>query len=353
MPAIAKPAFLNGLMLSQADLIKRLDPKGNVADIAEILNETNEILTDVVFKEGNLPTGDQQTVRTSDPEVYFKQLGRGVKPSKTEVAHVTETCAMMQAEFKLDVDTSNLNGSSAEFRSSEEKSFIEAMGKSFAHELIYGDRTNAQEGFNGLATRYSHLDASVDASAKNVLNGGATAKAKNVTSIYIVGWGDNVYCPYPLGSKLGLQTIDMGRQLMKDDLGYDNDYFVTLYKWQVGLMVRDWRYCARICNIDLNDLSLGQGIGAGNIQTGGTTNLILKLKEALTKIPKSGKSNLAIYMNSDTFAGLNTLAERMNSNVIKYDTKTNEFGVQSAWTSFMGIPLRQCDQISSDESIVK
>ena len=48
MPAIAKPAFLNGLMLSQADLIKRLDPKGNVADIAEILNDKD---SDITFDE--------------------------------------------------------------------------------------------------------------------------------------------------------------------------------------------------------------------------------------------------------------------------------------------------------------
>lgn len=353
MPAIAKPAITGGLMLSQADLIKRLDPQGNLADIAEVLNETNEVVSDVVFKEGNLPTGDQQTVRIGLPEVYWRQLGRGVPISKSEVAHVTETCAMMSAQSRLDVETAKLNGLTAQFRASEEKPFIEAMGQAFAKELFYGDRKNAQEGFSGLAVRYSSLNTAVDKSAKNVINCGATASSKKRSSIYIVGWGDNIYCPYPKGSTVGLESKDLGEQLVDDEYGNKYLAYVNMYNWNVGLMVRDWRYAVRLCNIDVDQLIAGKGIGAGDIQQADTMNLILQLKMALTKIPKTGKANVAIYMNSDVFNGLNILAERMNSPVIKYDTKSNEFGVQNAWTSFMGVPLKQCDEISNTETLVK
>ena len=41
--------------LTLADWAKRLDPNGTVPIIAELLSQTNEVLEDAVFKEGNLP----------------------------------------------------------------------------------------------------------------------------------------------------------------------------------------------------------------------------------------------------------------------------------------------------------
>lgn len=338
----------NQVQLSQAELLKRLDPNGNVADIAEILNETNEVLTDVVFKEGNLPNGHQATVRTGMPDIYWRQMGRGVPPSKSAVANITETCAMMAAMSKLDVKTAELNGNTAQYRTSESKPFIEAMGQAFARELFYGDKKKAEEGFTGIAQRYSSLTAD---NAKNIIDCGATSKSKKVTSIYIVGWGDNVFGLYPKGSKVGLETKDKGAILTNDEFGNEYEAYVTMYSWQVGLMVRDWRYIVRLANIDVDDLFNGTGMGSGDLKTG--NNILTMLDLALTKIPKSNTGHLAMYMNSDVFAGLNVTAKRCNADVIAINTKSNEFGVQNAWGSYMGVPMRQCDQIVNTETLVK
>ena len=72
-----------------------------------------------------------------------------------------------------------------------------------------------------------------------------------------------------------------------------------------------------------------------------------------SKIPKSNTGHLAMYMNSDVFAGLNVTAKRCNADVIAINTKSNEFGVQNAWGSYMGVPMRQCDQIVNTETLVK
>ena len=50
-------ATLSSTVLTLADWAKRLDPDGKTAKTVEILDQTNEILTDMLFKEGNLPTG--------------------------------------------------------------------------------------------------------------------------------------------------------------------------------------------------------------------------------------------------------------------------------------------------------
>ena len=51
-----------------ADAAKRLDPDGSIASVAEILNQKNEILDDMMWIEGNMPTGHRGTVRTGLPE---------------------------------------------------------------------------------------------------------------------------------------------------------------------------------------------------------------------------------------------------------------------------------------------
>lgn len=346
MAAINVPAVAPTYRLSQAELLKRLDPQGNTAEIAEVLNESNEIIQDVPFKEGNLPTGDQQTIRTGLPEVYWRQLNRGVPASHSTVATVNETCAIMSARSEVDEKVINLNGKQAEFRMQEEKPFIESMGQKFANTLFYGDATKTSEGFTGFATRYSAKSGV--ANAKNVIDCGGTGD--KLTSIWLIGWGDNIYCPYPKGSKVGIETQDMGKQYVTDDQGNRFLAYCTDYSWNVGLMVRDWRYAVRLCNINPDELINGTGMGKGDVKTG--NNLITQLSMALGLIPRSGKVQLKLYCNGDVQAGLNAVAARTHSNVIKYMDATREFGAPEAWSSFLGVPLRRVDEIKNGETKV-
>ena len=52
-------ATLSSSNLTLADWAKRSDPDGRVPIVAELLSQSNEILDDCVFKEGNLPTGER------------------------------------------------------------------------------------------------------------------------------------------------------------------------------------------------------------------------------------------------------------------------------------------------------
>jgi hypothetical protein len=57
-------AVLQANALTLADHAKRVDPDGKIPKIVEMLSQTNEILDDMAFVEGNLPTGHQCTIRT-------------------------------------------------------------------------------------------------------------------------------------------------------------------------------------------------------------------------------------------------------------------------------------------------
>jgi len=94
--------------LTLADWAKRTDPDGRVPIIAELLSQSNEILEDCVFKEGNLPTGERVVVRTGLPAVYWRALNAGIPSSKSTTAQVDEAAGILEARSEVDKDLAML-----------------------------------------------------------------------------------------------------------------------------------------------------------------------------------------------------------------------------------------------------
>ena len=90
-------ATLSTSLLTMYDWAKRVDPDGKVSDIAELLSETNDIWSDVVMKEGNLPTGDQVTIRTGLPTAYYRMINAGTPATHSTTAQITEQAAILEA----------------------------------------------------------------------------------------------------------------------------------------------------------------------------------------------------------------------------------------------------------------
>ena len=158
-------ATLASGFLTFADWAKRLDPEGKIeTNIAEILNQTNEILDDAVFVEGNLPTGHRVTIRTGLPSVYWRSVNQGVPRSKSTSVQVDESCGMLEAYSAVDKDLAELNGNTADFRWSEDQPFLESMAQTQAQTLFYGNPGTDPRQYLGLATRYGTISGSNDAS---------------------------------------------------------------------------------------------------------------------------------------------------------------------------------------------
>ena len=95
--------------LTLADWAKRLDPNGKVDAIVELLSQTNEVLDDMLWREGNLPTGHRLTVRTGLPTVAWRLLNQGVQPSKSSTAQIDEACGIMEAWSEVDEEVAKEN----------------------------------------------------------------------------------------------------------------------------------------------------------------------------------------------------------------------------------------------------
>ena len=339
-------ATLSNSNLTLADWAKRTDPDGRIPVIAELLSQSNEILEDCVFKEGNLPTGERVVIRTGLPTVYWRALNQGIPNSKSVTAQVDEACGMLEARSEVDKDLAMLNGNTAQFRLSEDTAFLEAMNQTMASTLFYGNPGTDPKQFLGLAPRYSALTGSNN--AQNVITAGGSDATSN-TSVYLVVWGDNtVYCPFPKGSKAGLMHEDLGEQTVYNSDGTRLQAYATRYQWKNGLVVKDWRYVARICNIDTDDLIAQTTTQAATASTA----LIKLMSRALYRIPNMAMGRAAFYMNRTVHSGLAIAALDKSQAVLKINDGLSQFGMPYSWLSFQGVPLRRTDVIVNTEGVV-
>lgn len=332
-------ATLSNGVLTLADHAKRLDPDGKIATVAELLSQTNEILEDAVFMEGNLPTGHRVVIRTGLPTVYWRAINQGVPLSKSTTAQVDEACGMLEAYSEVDKDLAELNGNTSSFRLSEDQAFLEAMNQAQAQTMFYGNPGSDPKQYLGLASRYSAISGA--GNAANVIDAGGTGSDN--TSIYLVVWGENtVFCPFPKGSKAGLIHNDLGLDTVLDASGGRYQAFRTHYQWKNGLVVKDWRYVVRIANIDVSNL----------VSESSAADLIKLMSRALDRIPNFGMGRAAFYMNRTVYSMLRIQALAKSQQVLAVDKGLNQFGTAASWTSFQGVPLRKVDQILNTEARV-
>jgi hypothetical protein len=115
-----------------ADWATRVDPEGKIPVIVELLAQKNEVIPDMHWQEGNLPTGHRIIQRTGLPTVMARSLNQGIPPSKSTTTQVDEATASLEGFLEIDKDVAELNGEEAAFRMSEADAFIEGMNQGFA-----------------------------------------------------------------------------------------------------------------------------------------------------------------------------------------------------------------------------
>lgn len=319
--------------LTLADWGKRVDGNGKIDKIIELLGQTNPILDDMLFVEGNLPTGHKTTVRSGLPTATWRLLNYGVQPSKSTTVQVTDAAGMLEAYAEIDKSLADLNGNTNEFRLSEDRAFIEAMNQQMAQTLFYGDTSVNPQQFMGLSSRYSTKAAG---NAQNIIDAGGTGTDN--TSIWLVVWGENtVHGIFPKGQKAGLQHQDLGEQTLIDANGGKYQGYRSHYKWDNGLTLRDWRYVVRIANIDVSDLSVA----------GSAANIVTLMIKALHRIPNRGMGKPVFYMNRTVGQALDLQSLDKASLAISVKETEGEW-----WTAFRGVPIRETDAILETEARV-
>lgn len=324
-------ATLSTIHPTLLDVTKRLDPSGKIDAVAEILAETNEILDDMVWIEGNLPTGHRSTIRTGLPTPTWRKLYGGVQPTKSETAQVTDTCGMLEAYAEVDKALADLNGNTAAFRLSEERAHIQGLSHEVADTIFVGDETTEPEAFTGLHPRFNSKAAT---NGENIFQTDGTV-AHLDRSLWLVVWGANtVHGIYPKGSKAGLSVTDKGQVTIEsiDGSGGRMEAYRTHYRWDCGLCVRDWRYIVRI-DYDESDV----------VKSGATgIDFLYQMGKALRYVPSLNAGRPVFYADRTT---LDLIEWQANANgTLAFRNHEDAHGKR--FSMFRGVPVKRCDAIS-------
>ena len=318
------------------DVMAATNEDSSIAALAEILNETNEVLDDWTMMEGNLATGHRSSVRSGIPKPTWRQLYGFVQPTKSQRATVIDTCGMLEAFSEIDVAEAELNDNSVEFRLSEDLAHIEGMSQEASAMLFYGNEAVDPAKFTGLASRYS--DLSSENGQDNIIDAGGVGTDN--ASIWLVGWGPrSCFGIYPKGSKAGLQMKDFGERVIQDQSGGRMVALQTHYRWDLGLALRDWRYVVRIANIDRSALTPDAASGA---------NLPQLMFEATERVPNLSGARFSFYMDRK----LRTKLRQQVASGVTNSTLTTEQVGGVRITTFDEIPVRRCDALAVDEARV-
>ena len=334
-------ATIGANALTLADFAKRLDPDGKVPTIVELLSQSNALLSDMKWQEGNLPTGHRVTVRTGLPTVAWRLLNNGIQPSKSTTAQIDEQCGMLEAWSEVDKDLAMLNGNTAAFRLSEAQAFIEAMNQEMAQTVFYGNSGLSPEEFTGLAVRYSSLSLATAQTAQNVLTAGGSQSDNS--SIWLIVWGpQTIHGIFPKGSKAGLIHEDLGEVTVETTAGVGGARmraYQDHWQWKCGIAVKDWRYAVRIPNIDISNL----------VSKSSAADLIELMIKAIHRIPMLSMGTPVFYMNRSVFQMLDI---QRRDDVITGGglTYQNDEGILKP--SFRGIPIRITDALVETEAVV-
>ena len=329
-------ATLGSSFLDLIDLFKRQDDTLEIATIIELLAETNAMLDDAITMEANMGTKHRTTVRTGLPSVTWGQLYQGIAQSKSTTAQVDDATGMLEGLSTVDKRLLDLSGNPGALRLSEAQSFLEALSQEMAATLIYGDVSTAPEEFTGFAPRFNSLTAP---NGGQIVDGGGTGSDN--TSVWFNTWGDRqTHMIYPQGTQAGIAREDKGEQRVLD--GSSNAYYVMeeLFRWHNGLTVRDWRYVARVANIDVSNLDAG------------SVDIYALMRQAFWRLKSHRVSGgrMAIYctasvleaLDADTTPTTGTSASFVRLRPMEVDGREV--------MGYRGIPVRQTDAILETEA---
>lgn len=328
-------SVLNTAYPTLRDVMSQMEPGGKLADIAEVLSETNPILDDWVMLEGNLTTGHMSTVRTGLPEPALSAMYKYIPVTRGKQAQVTDTCAILEDFAEVDVKEAEMSGNVAKFRLGNARAHMQGMSHKAANLLFYGNEATTPESFTGFAPRFS--DKTAENGENIVLAGGVSPDNADNASIWLVRWGpDSCFGIYPKGTKAGLYHEDLGIETATDSSGHLLRVYRDHFRWNLGLHVKNWK---NIVRIQYNDEDLVKDAATG-------PDLIDMMTDAVDRLD-SHTGNLAFYCNrrAGSFLSRQVRNSTKNSTLHRDTYKGRERVLM-----FDGIPVRMTDALLRTEA---
>jgi hypothetical protein len=343
-------ATIGASYLNLIDMM-RAEGEGATAEVAEVLNRLSPVVRNAFTVEANRGTSHIHSIRTGLPAVTWGRLYQGIPQSKSGRASVTDTTGFVEGLSTVDQRLLEIAKNPAALRMAEGESFLESMRQEVETGVFYHDVLTTPEKFKGLTARYNTL--TTGNSAGNIVDAGGTGSDN--TSVWIVTWSENAtHLIHPSGTKAGIDRQDKGDQRVLDANGAAYYVKEELFRWHIGLAVRDWRLNARVANIDVSDLIAG------------TVDIYKYLRQAFYKLPAVYATNMrdmtgginenasvegrtVIYMNRTVLQSLDAAGTNASNGALMLKPMELEGRVVQ---SYRGIPIEPTDALLNTETRV-
>lgn len=323
--------------LTLADYTKQVANGTVVADIAEIMSQSSDLIKDAHVMEANDGTSHKSVIRHGLPKGTFRKLYQFVPTEKSTTEQVVDKTGMLEAYSVVDKDLVDKAKNPAQFRLNESKAFIEGMAQTAQETMIYGSISDNDAAFNGLAVRYDHLSDDKKDIGFNVVDGGGTGTDN--MSIWFITWGEqDTALIFPQGSQGGLNHSNDGVQTETDEKGGKRKVYQDHFKHDLGLAIKDWRTTVRIANISVKDLEDGK------------VDLLGLLRKGYYKCKKhTGKSGQKTIMYANTTAI--EYIDKAAADKTNVHLSFKEYGGNDI-VHYRNIPVRCIDQLLETEERV-
>jgi len=315
-------------------------------DVVELIAKENPALDDVVWKECSKGREDITTIRTGIPEAVFRAYYEGVQGSKGSKRQVANTCGTISTAVEFDARLYDDSKDKTAFLMDEVEQHAEAIGQGAATALFYGDVKSNPKGFNGFAKTYcatAKAASDTDEAAYYVLNGSRASNGSTamLRSLFMIGWGKkSAHGIYPEGTSMGLQRgkLEFTYVADPDDSSKKLRIGIQELNMNVGLNIRDFRYCGRIANIEAD---------AAISVTSGMPDYVELLTRLSCRVKQEGV-NARLYMCRAVWEAYCAAFYRKTAgNAVKFA----DLG-QRLPASLMGIGVGICDALNVNETTV-
>ncbi len=338
-----------GTNLTLAELVRREDPDGTMADIVDVLSETNAIVMDATWIMCNDGSSHQHTRTVTEPTGAERMFGQGVVREAGVTEVVNEPTTLLAGFSEPDADMMRQAPEGPELaRAKEDAFFINGLTKTHVSRIFDGNRATNPLQINGINNRSDYNALSSEFTFDNA--GGNASATANKTSIYFIQYGPkrvNMIFPRNMPNSVNggspIKMRDFGEQLVLDPLNSNNNAkypaFQSWFQVAFGIDIADPRMIKRIVNISTSNID---GVDDFSFDEEVMIDAFNELED--------GGAGAVIYCNRTIKSQMMKRAnEKGNGFII---AKEGEGPFAGPVLRFWGIPVREVAQITNTQATV-
>lgn len=322
---------LNNNNSNLLDLARSLGADGMPLRVIEHLSMKRPLLQYLPWKESNQSDGHTISRRRALPSGIWKKVNQGIPAGKASQDVLKEACGMLAGRSIIDEDIVELNGG-APYRAKQELAWAEGLMNQLETAILYENAKLNAERITGIIPR---LDSLSGAWSDQIVSSSIAHSGNDQSSIIFMKPGlDTVYGIVPKGTKAGLKYRDAGLINVEDEDGDEFPAYQGVWKWRCGICVEDARFLVRLCNIDTSAIA----------KTGKL--LIQDMVDAAHRLYDMEGAIILANRTISTYLHQQALDSSTNSTFSQIEPGGRKI------TTFLGMPIIQCDALKKTESVV-